>query len=234
MGIETLDTNPGPMNAWEKLVLGWLNYDVIPYQKTQDVHLTALTSNARATQAAILLLPDKEVITPIAQPIPSGSYVYYSGSGNDLTNRMSISINIPAARRLKGRPQKGTSTSSSSSILLAQVWFDIEEDWDYAYVQINGVNIETSLSRSTDPNGMNLGHGITGKTSGWQTLTADLSAFAGLSVELAFVYMTDTFVVETGLFVDDISVGTMLLGDAETEGSPGWTMTGFYRLNGSM
>ena len=51
----------------------------------------------------------------------------------------------------------------------------------WSYSTDNGATwtaIETNLSTTTDPNGQNYGYGITGISSGWVDLTADLSGRA--------------------------------------------------------
>ena len=62
-----------------------------------------------------MLLPDKEVSTNIGAPASGASY-YFSGSGNNLDVRMSRAVTLPAGASLS-----------------AQVRYDIETDWDYAY-----------------------------------------------------------------------------------------------------
>jgi bacillopeptidase F (M6 metalloprotease family) len=61
------------------------------------------------------------------------------------------------------------------------VRYNIELDWDYAYLKANGTPVPTNLSKTADPNGQNFGYGPPGVSvsSGWVDLTADLSAFAG-------------------------------------------------------
>jgi hypothetical protein len=57
-----------------------------------------------------------------------------------------------------------------SDTLSAKVNFDIEVDWDYAYLVVSTdggatwANIETDKSTTTDPNGQNFGFGITGSS----------------------------------------------------------------------
>ena len=46
--------------------------------------------------------------------------------------------------------------------LNAQVNYEIETDWDYAYLTVNDVPVATNLSTNTNPNGQNFGEGITG------------------------------------------------------------------------
>jgi immune inhibitor A len=117
--------------------------------------------------------------------------------------------------------------------LSAQVRYEIETDWDYAYLTVNGTPVATNLSTNTNPNGQNFGEGITGSTGdAWVPLTADLSAFAGQTVTLGFRYWTDGAVAETGFGVDDIAITGLPVDDAETE--PGWTYAGFIRTTGTI
>jgi bacillopeptidase F (M6 metalloprotease family) len=61
--------------------------------------------------------------------------------------------------------------------------------------------------------------GLTGDSGTWRPQTANLSAYAGQSVLLAFRYITDSGVDEGGFWVRNISVGgTALPGDSLT----GW------------
>ena len=55
---------------------------------------------------------------------------------------------------------------AGSVSLDAKVRYDIELDWDYAYLTVNGTPVATNLSTGTNPNGQNFGQGITGSTSG--------------------------------------------------------------------
>jgi len=91
-------------------------------------------------------------------------------------------------------------------------------------------NVETNLSTTDDPNGQNLGFGITGSSGGnWIALTADLSAFTG-DVLLGFRYWTDVAVIEPGFMVDDIQISGYPLDDAESD--VGWTFDGFRLTTG--
>jgi immune inhibitor A len=127
-------------------------------------------------------------------------------------------------------------TLAPGSSLNAMVHFEIELDWDYAYVVIStdgGATwdtVETNFSTNTDPNGQNFGHGITGSSGGWATLTADLSAYTG-DVLLGFRYWTDVAAVEPGIMVDDVQVTGYPLDDAESDF--GWTYDGFTLTTGT-
>jgi immune inhibitor A len=131
-----------------------------------------------------------------------------------------------------------TVTIPASASLSAKVRFDIEEDWDYAYVVARASGaagwtpLSTSVSTTTDPNGQNLGNGITGTTGGaWVGLTADLSALAGQTVELGFRYKTDGAVAEAGISIDDVAITGQPTDGAE--GASTFTFTGFRSSTGT-
>lgn len=211
-----IGSKPTHMSAYEKLFLGWSNYVTVNYDQKAEVKLGPAEYNTKKAQQLVITLPDKEVSSFIGDPY-AGSYFYHSGAGNDLDNSMTRDVTLPAG----------------VVSLSAQVRYEIELDWDYAYLTVNGTPVATNLSTNTNPNGQNFGEGITGSTGGaWVPLTADLSAFAGQTVTLGFRYWTDGAVAEAGFGVDDIAITGLPVDDAETE--PGWAYTGFIRTNGTV
>ena len=205
-----IGSKPITMSAYEKIFLGWSNYELVGYGEKASLKLGPSNYNTKQAQHLFVLLPDKEVDFPVGDPY-SGDYFYFSGSGNDLDNSMARDFTLPAG----------------SPMLTAKVKYDIELDWDYAYLEVNGTPVETNLSTTTNPNGQNFGFGITGTSGGWADLTADLSAYAGQTVTIGFRYWTDVAVANPGMFVDDIAVDGSPLDDAETEF--GWNYNGFIR-----
>ena len=109
---------------------------------------------------------------------------------------------------------------TGSPVLSAQVQYDIEADWDYAYVVVvdGGTThlVPTNLSTTTDPNGQNFGQGITGSQQ-FRVGAAhrDLSAFAGRTVQIGLCYWTDGFTNGLGLLIDDIQITGQLTDGAE-------------------
>ena len=117
--------------------------------------------------------------------------------------------------------------------LTAKVKYDIELDWDYAYLTVNGTAVHTNLSTNTNPNGQNFGEGITGTSGGnFVDLTADLSAFAGQTVTSASVTgpMSRSPTLASSSTTSP-SPGYRL-DDAETD--PGWTYNGFIRTESTV
>ena len=214
-----IGTKPIHMGAWEKFQLGWLNYEVARAGVKSEHKLGPVETNTKQAQTVFVILPQKQVVTQLATPY-EGSKFYYSGSGNNLDNFMYKSFNLAAG-----------------SSLSAKVNYDIELDWDYAYVVVSTdggatwTNVHTNLSTNTSPNGQNFGEGITGWSNGnWVDLTADLSAFTG-DVLLGFRYWTDPAVAPRGFMVDAINITGSPIDGAETD--TGWTLDGFRTSTGT-
>jgi len=132
--------------------------------------------------------------------------------------------------------------------------YDLEEHWDYGFVQIStdGGNTYKSVACSNTasdnvPNAhplvLQYVPGYSGVQAGFQTETCDLSAYAGKTVILLFRGVTDWGTLgndddtaNDGWFVDDITLGGTLISDgtslagwkSETEIQPvkvaGWTI----------
>jgi immune inhibitor A len=204
---------PVHMGAWEKIELGWSNYEIVAAGQTRAVRLGPAETATKQTQQLIVLLPDKVLMSDIGPPY-AGTFFYFSGTGDLIDTSMARGVTLPAG----------------AVMLHAKVRYDIELDWDYAYLTVNGVPVATNLSTAANPNGQNFGHGITGSSgAAWIDLTADLSAFAGQSVTIGFRYWTDPFVTGTGLAVDEIAVTGTPIDGAETD--PGWSYAGFSRTD---
>lgn len=113
--------------------------------------------------------------------------VLFGGTGN-LTDNMLI------------RPIDLTGVTSAT--LTFDALYDIEEAWDYGFVQVSadGGNTWTSLSNadtqsildpSAHPTVVANVPGFTGYSGGWKTETFDLTSYAGQSILVSFRYVTD-------------------------------------------
>ena len=124
----------------------------------------------------------------------------------------------------------------SEATLEFRVWFDIEEGWDFAYVEVSTDEGETWTilegEHTTDENpvGNSYGHGYTGASNGWLEERIDLTPFVGSEVLIRFEYITDDAVYEDGFVIDDIAIPQLEFSyDAEVDG--GWDAEGFERID---
>lgn len=235
-GEDTIGELPDDLGAWEKLQLGWLDYDVTGAgtRSTHRLGASALeypegaTGNGRgdASQALIVELPDKTVTTQIHEPA-QGETQWWSGSGDDLSNTLSRTVDLSGA--------------TSASLDLTG-WWSIEEDYDYLYVEVStdGGGTWTALDGTADGDPITTdGAGrsaLTGEASGQTALSYPLGAYAGQSIELRFRYQTDGSVSETGFTADEITItadGEEILTDDAESDVGGWTAEGFSRVGAS-
>ncbi len=154
----------------------------------------------------------------------SGSYAYWSNKGDESDMTLTRSFDF---------------TDHTGPLTLSYwTWFDIEEDWDYLYLEasLDGENwemLETPSGTSYNPIGANYGWGYTG-TSGngaeWIKEEIDISQFAGQEVQLRFEYITDAAVNGEGLLLDDVSIPEIgYFTDFEADDG-GWDADGFVRI----
>jgi hypothetical protein len=91
------------------------------------------------------------------------------------------------------------------------LWYNLEEDWDYAYLEgsIDGgaswVTVPGDRTTDYDPNGNNRGNGITGSSGGWVSATFNLQELmvseTGI-VLLRFICVTDASINNEGIYID--------------------------------
>jgi immune inhibitor A len=214
-GDGAIGTTPNHMGPWEKLMLGWLDYEVARTGEDSTHRLGPAHHATKMAQAVVTVLPKKTRVYDLGAAAEGEDY-FYSGRGDNRTATLtSPEFTVPA-----------------DGALNAQVKYSIERDWDYAYVEVTTdggatwTPIPTNLSATSDPNEVNEGHGITGRSGGWVPLAASLSDAAGQTAQVRFRMENDAYINETGLQVDAINVAGVLQTGAE-DGPDGWTMDKF-------
>ncbi len=215
-GSDGIGDAPTDLSSWELLQLGWLApqgnsgpfYEVARAGTTSNHKLGPNVPATKSPQAIIVTLPDKKVDVTLGAGAEAGDY-FWSGRGNMMTNTM-------------------TAPATAGS-LTAKVRYDIETDFDYAFVEanVNGawVPVATNRSSTTDPNGNNPSRtGITGRSPNypaWVDLTATLPAG---TTQVRFRYATDPYENGVGLMVDSVAVGGTAVADSA------WTLDGFQQV----
>jgi hypothetical protein len=128
-------------------------------------------------------------------------------------------------------------TKATKPTLSFWTWYEIERDYDYAYVAVSTdggqhwATLPAAATTKDDPNGANLGNGFTGNSGGdkpgWIRQEVDLAAYAGKQIQLRFEYVTDGALSLHGFAVDDIEIPGVFTDDAEADN--GWQAEGFVR-----
>ncbi|MFE9605697.1 immune inhibitor A domain-containing protein [Streptomyces hokutonensis] len=226
-GKEAIGDLPGDMNAWDKLQLGWLDYDVAKAGVKSKHTLGVAEYNTKNPQALVVQLPEKAVTTTVVTPA-QGATQWWSGSGNDLSNTLSRTVDL---------------TGKSSAALTLDGWYDAEQDYDYLYTEVSKdggatwTPIDGKLADgSAIPRDGSGNPALTGTAAAYQKLTYPLDAYAGQKIDVRFRYQTDSGVAQKGFAADEITVtadGATLFSDNAESADAAWTAKGFSRIGAS-
>ncbi|HEU0292346.1 MAG TPA: hypothetical protein VFR47_06400 [Anaerolineales bacterium] len=151
----------------------------------------------------------------------SGDYAFWANKGNESDMTLTREFDF---------------TNVNGPITLSyQTWFDIEEDWDYLYLEASTDGetweiLKTPSGTDSDPGGNSYGWAYTGQTGDWIEEQVDLSRFAGQNVQIRFEYITDALVNGEGFLLDDVRVDAInYVTDFEADDG-GWAADGFARV----
>ncbi|MEU3355675.1 immune inhibitor A domain-containing protein [Streptomyces sp. NPDC037389] len=225
-GKDTIGDMPGDMSAWDKLQLGWLNYDKAKAATKSTHKLGVAEYNTKDKQALVVGLPDKKVTTDVVKPA-EGATQWWSGQGDDLKNTLSRPVDL---------------TGKSKATLDLSGWWDIEENYDYLYTEVStdgGANW-TPVDGTADGKTITRDGGdkpaLTGVSGAYKKLSFPLDAYAGKKIDLRFRYATDGGTAGKGFTADAISLtadGANVFADGAENGDNGWTSKGFSRIGAS-
>jgi len=221
-------SRPSAFSPWARDYLqaryqgNWINQ--------QEVNLATLNSESFSLVSTV----DHTAVNQIKVNLPlvqldfpaayEGEYQFYSNKGDMLENSMSFTVDLPAG----------------ASILSMFARWNIEEDYDYLQVLVNGTAIIGNKTKSGNPYYNGLGAYITGTSAidGDENdeeleLTFDISAYANQSATIKINYVTDEFKGGYGFVADAITItsgSTKVISlDGETENQA--TLSGFKRLS---
>ncbi|MFN2167783.1 MAG: immune inhibitor A domain-containing protein, partial [Anaerolineae bacterium] len=211
-------TRPVGHNLWQDYVLGWRDPMVINYDDpAMEVTIGRARYAPEGTEDGLIVqLPPEETEV---QNLAGTGIGWWSTSGDLMDNTVYREWDLSGA--------------TGQTIFSFDAYWDIELDWDYGFFEVStdgGATWTTlpdmdGILTDTDPNGNNLGWGLTGQ--GQARLRFDISSAVGLSsVWTRIRYLTDPAVSNPGFWVDNISVdddsGNLYFNDLETNFSD-WT-----------
>jgi immune inhibitor A len=167
----------------------------------------------------------------------SGRYSWWSNRGDDINPRLTRRFDL--SNVAPGTPVEMT----------AALWWNIELDYDYAYVAVSrdGVKwhmLESASTTAHNPSGNSFGPGYTGLSGGgdqpiWVEESYDLSAYAGEEIFIRFEFVGDDAVNKPGLFLDDLRIPAIGYAD-DFEGGPqaaaedGWESEGWLLIDNQL
>ena len=174
---------------------------------------------------AVFSFDGAETVGAIANEPYSGAGQWWSNRGDAIDSTLTAEFDL---------------TGLASATLRFHAWYDIEEQWDYAYVvaSTDGGSTWRALpgQHTTEENPLSLAYGpaFTGKSGdddgpSWVEEEVDLTPFAGEKILLRFEYITDEGVNLDGFAIDDISIPELGFFD-DAEGDGPWQAEGFRRL----
>lgn len=222
-GKDAIGDLPGDMTAWDKLQLGWLDYEQATAATKSDHRLGVSAYNTKNPQALIVDLPKKLKTTTVVKPA-EGSKQWWSDMGDDLKNTLTRPVDL---------------TGKTSASLELQGWWDIEAEYDYLYTEVStdgGANW-TVLDGTADgqplPRDAADKPSLTGVSGTNKHLVYPLDAYAGQKFDLRFRYQTDGGVAPKGFTADAITLtadGATVFSDNAEGDDAGWTAKGFSRI----
>lgn len=177
------------------------------------------------TAAAKLTFTGDSTVPVIAANPHGGRFEWWGNRGDFIDSRLTRNVDLRAV---------------PSATLRFWTWFDIEKDFDYAYVEAStdkGATwrtLSTADTTKTNPNDLNLGDGFTGKSGSappsWVQETVDLTPFAGREILLRFEYVTNVWLLGDGFVVDGVEIPEIGFRDS-TDSDNGWVAEGFVRTD---
>lgn len=157
-------------------------------------------------------------LTPIDPA--SGQFAWYSNRGDYSDFQLSRSFDL---------------TKVDSATLNYKVWYELDELFDYGYVEVSTDGgqtweiLQTAYGTDKNPNGQSLGFGYSGTALGWQQESLDLTPYTGKEIQLRFAVRSDFTANRDGLQLDDIEIPEIGFFDGAEDDSGGWEERGFIR-----
>ncbi|WHY65252.1 immune inhibitor A domain-containing protein [Neobacillus sp. SuZ13] len=207
-----------------------VNLEDVTSKGTQFLLDQANSPLGKNNQAIRVNLPQKKkhLLDPFA-----GKFSFWGGTGDESDNNMITSVDL---------------TGKTSATLDFDAFYKIENEWDYAFVQVSEDNGTTwkSLSNANTTSRVVSGvyptipanlPGFTGDSNGWTKQSFDLSAYTGKKIQVKFRYITDWGYNDTGFFVDNVKVtadGTSVLNEDGEGSTSAFTHNGFNKFDGNV
>lgn len=162
------------------------------------------------------------LVNLIDAPPRSGQQMWFAPAQNDSNLQLTAAFDL---------------SQLTSATLKFSAWYDLEEDYDFAYITISTDNGQTWDILS--PGQLRVGEygpAFNGRSTdhadnqdGWIKEAIPLDTYVGQTVMIRFEVLTDSAVLGRGLALDDISIPELGYATDVEGGNDGWQANGFLQ-----
>ncbi len=220
---------------------GYSDIDLFPMAISEEYRRYPVSAKAQVSQygADYIRLAGRQPImirfegqqqVPLVNATPQGEYSWWSNRGDVSDSTLTRPVDLRTV---------------ISASLEFSAWFEIEDGWDYAYVEVSTDGgkrwniLEGKYTTDEDPVGNAFGPGWTGISGGgdearWVEERVDLSHYAGKEILLRFEMVTDDAVNKPGLLIDNLRIPEISWQDEGEAGEGDWTADGWVLIDNSV
>ncbi len=198
-----------------------------PIQKQATIHQYAADYILLEGEGDLTVEFEGSTVVPlIGNEVHNGEYQWWSNRGDDGDATLTRAFDL---------------SSLESATLKAWMWYDLETDYDYAYVEVSADEgktwdiLENEHTSLTNPSGNSYGPGFTGTSGGrdearWVEEGFELGPYVGQQILIRFEVITDEALNHPGLALDDISIPELGYSYNAEEDDGGWQSQGWLRV----
>lgn len=221
------DPNAGPAYAYANLDPGTPDLQMrirqFPYERTDTLpqygaHYYALSKTGKTT----ISFAGDTLADLMGAPPLSGRQVWFAPAMDETSATLTLRYDL---RNL------------NEATLTFNAWYDLEDEWDFAYLAISTNQGETWDLLSPENLAVgDYGPAFNGRSAnsptavnGWVTEAIPLNQYVGQEVLVRFEVLTDSSILGQGFAVDNVHVPQMSAGKALETAVSGWEAVGFVQ-----
>jgi immune inhibitor A len=203
------------------------SYDAYPVSQQATVHQYATDYIQLRGEGGVTVEFTGSLLVPlVGNETRSGEYQWWSDRGDEADVTLTRGFDL---------------TGLSQATLHAWTWYDLEKNYDYAYVEVSadaGQSWHLLANEHTttyNPSDNSYGPAFTGSSGGgdepaWMEQTFDLGPYTGGPILVRFEVVTDDSVNRPGFCLDGISIPELGYADDAEQGDDGWQAEGWVRV----
>ncbi|MCA9917185.1 MAG: immune inhibitor A [Anaerolineales bacterium] len=159
----------------------------------------------------------------IGSPPRSGEKMWFAPGVDDMDAQLTATFDL---------------TGVQQATLKYAVWYELEEDYDFAYVTVSADGGQTwDILQPPHYTRGDFGDAYNGRSAnrndavdGWLKQAISLNDYVGQTIQVRFEVLTDGGITERGFALDDISIPELGY-ETDVEGGPdGWQADGFVQI----